>query len=486
MSVISKEKYLESLRKMKPNMYKFDELIKDVTTHPATRGVVKTHAHAFEMAEIPEKRELVVTTSHFTGEEVMRWTNPMWSKDELVMNMKFKRQMFLEAGNCQAGECVGWQMFNVMWAVAADTDAKHGTKYQERLKAYILKAQENGWVIAGALTDAKGDRSFGADAQPENQDAYVHIVEKREDGIVVTGCKAQIAGVAAANEIFVGPTTGLKESGKDYAVAFAIPRDMKGVTIVESRGVSDKRRYEEGWDAPDFGITQGWIFFDNVFIPNERVFMAGEFEAAGQFISGFTANYRACIGACVAGQGDCMIGTAVLSIRANGLPVNKFNDKIVEMSLNNENTFAMGLGAITLGTQHPSGTIFADSKLAHANKVFVAKLPAETRRICQEICGGIVETGCMPSYADFKSEQNGEMIQKYFKAGKGVSAETRAKAARLAEYFTVGGGIPGCMHGGGSPDGARMVVKSLTPVDKLAEYAKKIAGITEDVKDPIK
>jgi 4-hydroxybutyryl-CoA dehydratase/vinylacetyl-CoA-Delta-isomerase len=486
MALITREQYLESLRKMRPNIYKFDELIEDVTTHPATKATVNTHAHAFEMANNPEQRELVVTKSHFTGEEVMRWANPMWSKEELAMNMKFKRQMFLETGNCHAGQCVGLQAANVMWSVTADIDKKYGTNYQERLKNYFLMAQENGWTISGALTDAKGDRNYGVDNQPENEDAYVHIVERREDGIVVRGCKAQIAGVAASNEIIVVPTTALKENAKDWAVAFAIPRDAEGVTIVESRGPSDKRRFEEGWDAPGYGITQGWIFLDDVFVPNERVFMAGEFEGAGKFIAGFTANYRACIGACVAGQGDCMIGAATLNARANGLSVKKFYDKIIQMALHNENTYGMGLGAIFLGKQHPSGTYIADAKTAHANKVFVATLPQETRRLCQEICSGIVETGCHPSYVDFNSEKNGKAIQKYMKAGVGASAEARARAARLAEYLTVGGGIPGCMHGGGSPDGAKIVVRITTPIEDFANAAKKLAGIQEEISEPAK
>lgn len=483
MAIVSKEQYLDSLRKMRPNIYKFDELIEDVTTHPATRGVVNTHAWAFDLAQDPEKKDLVVTKSHFTGEPVLRWTNPMMSQEEMITNMRFKRQMFRETGNCHAGQCVGWQVATVLWSVTAEVDQKYGTDYQERLKNYLLKAQEMGWVMAGALTDAKGDRNLSPDAQPD-PDAYVHIVEKRPDGIVVRGCKAQIAGVAASNELFIVPTTGLRESGKDYAVAFVVPRDIEGLTIIESRGPSDTRGFEEGWDYPATDITQAWLFFEDVFIPNERVFLAGEFEGAGMFIQRFTANYRACIGSCVAGQGDNMIGAATLVARANGLSVKKFYDKITQMALYNETTFGMGVGAIALGYQHPSGAWIADSKTAHATKVNVAILPQETRRLCQEIAGGIVETGCFPSYADFKSEKNGQLLYKYFKAGTAVSPEARARAARLAEFLTVGGGIPGCMHGGGSPDGARLVVRANTPIEEYAAYAKRTAGITEEVPEP--
>jgi 4-hydroxybutyryl-CoA dehydratase/vinylacetyl-CoA-Delta-isomerase len=72
------------------------------------------------------------------------------------------------------------------------------------------------------------------------------------------------------------------------------------------------------------------------------------------------------------------------------------------------------------------------------------------------------------------------------KASDKFSAESRARAARLSEWLTLGAGVPGCMHGGGSPDGAKLVVRSLTPVDQFADYARKIAGITEEIPEPEK
>jgi 4-hydroxybutyryl-CoA dehydratase/vinylacetyl-CoA-Delta-isomerase len=112
-------------------------------------------------------------------------------------------------------------------------------------------------------------------------------------------------------------------------------------------------------------------------------------------------------------------------------------------------------------------------------------LPYETKRLTQEIGGGIVETGCMPSYKDFTHSEYGELLQKYYKAGAG-SALSRLKAARLSEWLTIGGGVPGCMHGGGSPDGARLVIRFSTPFDEYADYARKIMGIEEEISEPEK
>jgi 4-hydroxybutyryl-CoA dehydratase/vinylacetyl-CoA-Delta-isomerase len=359
------------------------------------------------------------------------------------------------------------------------------TNYQERLKKRIIGAQEKGLLVAGALTDAKGDRALRPSQQP-NLDSNVHVKEVRADGIVVSGVKAMICGVAASNEIFILPGSGYKEEDKDYAAAFVVPRDIEGLTIVETRRPSDTRELEEGWDIPDTGITQSYLFFNDCFVPNDRVFMCKEFKYSGKIIEYFTANYRACIGACVAGQGDVMIGAGALMARVNGLAASTFSAKMVEMAVNNETTYAMGIGAMALGKKGPGGMWVADSLIAHTNKVHVATLPYETKRLCQDIGGGIVETGCFPSYKDFKDPNLGPMIEKAVKASGKFSAESRARAARLSEWLTLGAGVPGCMHGGGSPDGAKLVVRAFTPVNQFAEYAKAIAGITEEIPEPEK
>lgn len=481
----TREHYLKSLQALKPNIYKFGELITDVTTHPATRKAVEAHCRGLDAANTPEEKEIFVTTSSFTGKEIMRHNSMMKTLDQIMRNSFLKRTMYRKTGTCTGGYCVGWNGQNVMWAVTHEIDAACGTDYQKRLEKWILAQEEKGTMVAGALTDAKGDRSLKPSDQPD-VDTTLHIVEYREDGVVISGCKAMICGVASSEEIFLLPGSGYGEKDKDYAFVGVVPRDIDGLTIIETRHVSDSRDYEEGWDSPATAVTQAYLIFDKCFVPKERVFMAGEFKFSGKVVQYFTANYRACIGACVAGQGDVMIGAGVLMARANGLSMKVFKDKMIQMSVNNETTFSCGIGAMALGKEHPSGVWVSNDKIAHTNKVHVATLPYETKRLCQEIGGGIVETGCFPSYKDFQDPTLGPLLQKYVKAGKDSSAEARARAARLSEWLTIGGGVPGCMHGGGSPDGAKIVVHLNTPYEEFANYAKVVAGITEDVKEPSK
>lgn len=485
MTIRTREEYLESLRNMRPNIYKFGELIEDVTTHPATKRTIESHATCFDNAN-GDLKKMYTATSSFTGEPIMRWNSMMQDEGSLLGNMKFKRQNYRHTGTCTGAVCVGWNAQNVMWAITEEMDKEYGTNYQERLEKWILRAQDLGLTVSGALTDAKGDRSKPPSRQ-EDLDVTLRVKEVREDGIVIRGAKVMICGTAAAQEIFLMPGGAYKEGDADFALACVVPRDIEGLTIVEARHPSDKREFEDTSDVevPDTGITQGWLLFDDVFVPHDRVFMCREYKYSGKAVGYFTANYRACIGGCVTGQGDVMIGASVLMARANGLSAKTFSNKLVDMSINNQVTFGMGAGAIALGKQHDSGSYFAEPITAHANKVMVATLPYETKRLCQEIGGGIVETGCMPSYQDLSHPEYGPFIQKCLKAGE-CSAESRFKAARLSEWLTIGAGVPGCMHGGGSPDGAKLVVRFSTPIEEYADFARKIIGIDEDISEPVK
>ncbi len=477
------EEYRASLRRMRPNVFKFGKLIDDVTAHPATRRSVEGHAQIYDAAQKEEYRGILTTTSPLTGGRVSRYLSVIASAEDMMVNVKMKRLMFNLTGTCTGGRCVGFNAVNSMWAATYDMDKESGTDYHSRLRTWLTGAQREDIALAGALTDPKGDRSKRPLGQ-KDPDMALRMVAHEDGGIVVRGAKVMIAGAAAANEVFVLPGTGYKEEEGDYAISFVIPRDAEGLTVVEARHPSDGRDAETGFDNPvEFGgITQGYLLFQDVRVPRERVFMAGEWKHSLRAVLNFIAPYRSAIGGCVAGQGDVIVGAAALMARANGLSEKVFRDKLVQMTVNNETTFGMGIAASVMGGVHPSGVWIPDAKLANVNKIHVATLPYETKRLAQDIAGGIAETGCLPSSEDIHSPVYGELLRKYLKAG--TDGETRARIARLIEWLTIGEGVPGCMHGGGSPDGAKLMVSAMAEIEANIKLARRVANITGETPSP--
>ena len=190
------EEYKESLRKLRPNIHKFGELIEDVTTNPATKRTVEGHGWTFKAAFDEKQSHLLTTTSHITGEKISRYLSIIQSAEDMYANSEMKRLMFHLTGTCTGGRCAGWTALNAMFITTYECDKDLGTDYHKRFLTWLEDAQKRDITIAGALTDAKGDRTK-TPSQQDDEDFFLHVVEKRDDGIVVRGAKVMICAVVS-------------------------------------------------------------------------------------------------------------------------------------------------------------------------------------------------------------------------------------------------------------------------------------------------
>jgi hypothetical protein len=168
------EDYKASLRALKPNMYKRGKLIQDPVSDPFTRRTIEGHAQSFESARDPRYQELLTTTSHLTGKRISRYLSIIQSPEEQIANSKVKRLMFQMTGTCTGGRCVGWTCLNALWSTTFDMDHEFGTGYHERLKKWLIDAQERDITVAGGLTDPKGHRRLSPSKQ-QDKDMYLLV-----------------------------------------------------------------------------------------------------------------------------------------------------------------------------------------------------------------------------------------------------------------------------------------------------------------------
>ena len=69
--------------------------------------------------------------------------------------------------------------------------------------------------------------------------------------------------------------------------------------------------------------------FNDVFVPNERIFMNGEARYAGLLVERFAGYHRQSYGGCKVGVGDVLIGAAALAAESNGVEnTSHIKDKI--------------------------------------------------------------------------------------------------------------------------------------------------------------
>jgi 4-hydroxybutyryl-CoA dehydratase/vinylacetyl-CoA-Delta-isomerase len=415
---------------------------------------------------------------------VNRFLHITESRDDLVLQNKMQRQLGQLTGTCFQ-RCVGMDAINSLFSITYEMDEKHHTGYHRRLTDFIKYIQEENMVIGGAMTDPKGDRSKGP-AEQEDPDLFVHVVERRDDGIVIRGAKAHQTGCVNSHWIIVMPTMRMRPQDKDYAVSCAIPVDHPGLTYIYGRQSCDTRSMEggEGIDTGNimYSGQEAMVIIDNVFVPWKYVFMNGETEFAAPLVERFTTYHRRSY-VCKTGLGDVIIGAAASIADYNGIPdASHIRDKLVEMTHLNETIFGAGIASSYESYQTKAGNWQNDDMLANVCKHNVTRFPYEIGRLAQDIAGGLVVT--LPSEKDFKSPATGPILRKFLKGRKGVDPENRMRILRLIENMTMGrnavGYLTESMHGAGSPQAQRIQIARQMQLPFKMKLAKRLAGVKED------
>lgn len=486
MALMTRDAYIESLRKLNLKVFVMGELVADPIDHPMIRPSLNSVAMTYELAQQDEYKELMTAKSHLTGEIVNRFCHLHQSTEDLKNKVKMQRLLGQKTASCFQ-RCVGMDAFNAVFSTTFEIDAAHGTNYHENFTKYMKFVQENDLVVDGAMTDPKGDRSLSPSEQ-EDPDMFLRIVERRADGIVVRGAKAHQTGAINSHEHLIMPTQAMKEADKDYAVSFAIPSDAEGVLMIYGRQSCDTRKLEAGADIDlgnsEYGGHEVLVVFNDVFVPNDRIFLCGEHDFAGMLVERFAGYHRQSYGGCKVGVGDVLIGAAALASEYNGVEkVTHIKDKLIEMTHLNETLYCCGIACSTEGKVTKAGNFQIDLLLANICKQNVTRFPYEIARLAEDIAGGSMVT--LPAEQDLNHPEIGQYVRKYFQGKASVATENRMRVLRLIENLTLGTAAVGyrteSMHGAGSPQAQRIMIARQGNIQGKKELAKHIAKIDESL-----
>ena len=307
--------------------------------------------------------------------------------------------------------------------------------------------------------------------------------------------------------------TGLKVTGKEFVTpkiteqypenratlkmnerfcgTLTMPHDAEGMYMIYGRQSCDTRKLEEDASIDvgnaKFGGQEALVVLDHVFIPNEYIFLNGEYEFAGMMVERFAGYHRQSYGGCKVGVGDTLIGAAALAAEYNGVEkASAVKDKLIEMIHLNETLYCCGIACSSQGFKTKAGNYQIDLLLANVCKQNVTRFPYEIVRLAEDIAGGLVVT--MPSQKDFHSDtvvgRNGETIgeicNKFFVGREGVKTEDRQRIMRFIENLCLGAAAVGyrteSMHGAGSPQAQRIMIARQGNIQGKKQLAKEIAG----------
>jgi 4-hydroxybutyryl-CoA dehydratase/vinylacetyl-CoA-Delta-isomerase len=219
--------------------------------------------------------------------------------------------------------------------------------------------------------------------------------------------------------------------------------------------------------------------FDDVFVPWNRVFMAGETEEAGALTTSYATHHRhSCIGA-RAGFGDLLIGAGALMIEANGLDPERHGhicEAMVDLIKIVEGFFACGVAASVYCLKDSSGSVMPDTVFANIGKLLLATQIYDMHRLAHYVSGGLVVA--LPGPDEDHNPETAGSLAAVLAGRPDVPAAQRMEVARLVEDLTAShqGGWYSLisLHGGGSPEAMKREIWRNYPVGEKMELVERL------------
>jgi len=485
MAVKTKDEYIESLRDDRV-VYLSGKRIKDVTKDPLMRIAVDVCAMDYVLAHDPRFRDLMVENDS-DGEPGSFVFMPERSSKDL-----FRRREIIQLGARVAygkgtpAKFTGIDGLNAVTVVSRRMDKKLGTNYTERIENFRKHLQKTDSAVALAMTDVKGDRSLRPSQQKPHKDYYLRIVDESKDGIVVRGAKAHISLASVANEIIIVPTRSMREDDRDYALAFAVSPDARGITMITPEPeVKEAGDFFENPIGASVYLNDALLIFDDVFIPNERIFMQGEWQFSGDMAYTFGNFHRLSADGYKSIELEFLVGAAILMAEYNGvIKVPHIQDKLTWLTMYIEGTEVLGKAACEYCVEEPgTDLVYPNPMYSNISKFFFADNYHQAVKHLQDIAGGIVVTA--PSSKDFLNPETRPLIEKYLGGKEGVPTEYRLRLLKLIKELTSSYEGVLTLHAEGSLAAQRMSINMLADMDKYKAAAKRAARIKDGTEHPL-
>ncbi len=413
------QEFLDSLNDGREVYYR-GRRVENVAQHPVT-GVAARHAaklFAFERGFRSEE---------LGGEVSQYFRFPRGSADLLARHKLVYDTTMRCNGVFNISQAIGSDALFALSAVSRKVDAAAGTDYSKRVRDYYRHVATKDLTIAVAQTDVKGDRSKRPHEQPE-RDVYLHIDEVTDDGVVVSGAKAHTTQGAVSEEIIAIPTRAMTEKDADYALAFAVPANAKGLKFIVRPIDELEGNSSNVLSRKDFELETLTIF-DKVRVPLERVFMLREHAFAGTLAVTFATYHRFTAVSYRAATSNLFVGATSLAAKANGVQdASHVRDSLQLVIMYKE---LMRMSAIAAAHTHieDDGLAIPNPLYTNIGKLYSNQNFGRVVEALNDTAGGIIST--MPAQEDIDNPQEQGYISKYMTGA--TSGEERIAVMRIAK-----------------------------------------------------
>lgn len=482
--LMSGEAYRQSLRRYRPRVYVDGKAVASVADEPALAPGVNAVALTYDLALREALAPVMRAEVGVVGAVAVNRLNAIPADSQDLLNKLEAVRLVCQETGC-AQRYLGGDALAAIWQSACRLDGERGTAYRPRVEAYLRRVYADDLTLGVAMTDAKGDRSLRPAAQ-KNPDSYLHIVERQPGGIVISGVKAIVTGGPYMHELLVMPCRNMAEADRDFALCCALPVDAEGITLVA------RPAGRPGEAAAKFsgryGQSTAVVLFDRVFVPWERVFLAGEWDYAGPLVYDYTAHHRHTCIAARAGFGDLLIGAGALMTEANGIDLGRadnLRDSMVELIKIVEGFYACGVAASVYGNfDATAGVMVPEAVFANIGKLLLATQIYDMQRLAHHVSGGLIVT--LPGPDEDHNPATAGRLSEVLAARSDIPYEKRIEVARFIEDLTAsyqaGWYSVISLHGGGSPEAMKTEIWRNYPLGNKVDLVERLLdrGLVDD------
>lgn len=475
------EKYVKSLNDGRSVFYR-GKKIDDVASHGVLRVPVNHARRFFELRKDDALRKSLIFGDPKMGEvsgffKIPRDGADLWYRSSIIQETTRRSN-----GLFNIAQAIGTDAINALLVVSKKLDADKNEGYFEKVRKYYEYAASNDLSLATAQTDVKGDRMKRPHEQ-DDPDMYLRVVDETDEGIVVNGAKVHTTQSVAANEIIFLPYRAMMEQDKDYAVAFSIPVNTKGLKLlirpmIEVEGLPSR---EDSPLSSTDAEAESMTVLDNVLVPWDRVFMFKEWKRAGELANLFALYHRFTAISYRMVEADLYMGSARLASKVNGLKnVPHVREDLLEMILFREIMYmAARVASDDFTLDEGTGIAIPDPLYTNVGKLYSnANFPQMVKNLI-DITGGLVST--LPGTEDFENPELKKYIEKYLKGSNEYSGEERFRVLRLIRELSAGpltGYMMGWMvHAEGSVAASKIAMYRDYDFERSEKLASDLAGL---------
>ncbi len=269
--------YLAGVRERQTEVWLRGERVADVTTHPGLAGGAQAIASLYDQQSDPALQEAMTFCCPDSGDRLgLSFIIPR-TREDLVR----RRVMMLNWARSTCGMMGRSPDFmNVTfacWAGAASYFGRGRPAFAENMRRYYRYIAENDLVLTHALINLQRSRHVSGMFNLQEGTA-LQVVRESSKGLVVRGARVLATLGPLADEIAVySPRLAQhQDHASPFALNFAIPCDTPGLRFL-CRDSFDQGK--TSFDHPlgsRFEEMDSIVFFDDVLVPWERVFIHGD------------------------------------------------------------------------------------------------------------------------------------------------------------------------------------------------------------------